>query len=170
MLVFLRILADYKNVLAGTSDMFGDSFKNFWGILGLLALLNLIFLAVKEFLVNMCIVVSTTNVHENMIKSLLRIPASFYDETPSGILINKFTTDLGVLDNSLVVAFIDAVVGPILIVVAIINMVYENPYFAIPAGILLGIIVAFFIYSRTAFVACKQLDLHNKGPLFHFYN
>jgi len=105
-----------------------------------------------------------------MIKSLLRIPSSFYDETPSGILINKFTTDLGVLDNSLVVAFIDAVVGPILIVVAIINMVYENPYFVIPAGLLSAIIVAFFIYSRTAFVACKQLDLANKGPLFHFYN
>jgi len=47
MLVFLRLLADYKNVLAGTSDMFGDNFKIFWGILGFLALLNLIFMAAK---------------------------------------------------------------------------------------------------------------------------
>jgi ATP-binding cassette, subfamily C (CFTR/MRP), member 4 len=85
-------------------------------------------------------------------------------------LVNKITTDLGILDNSLLVVFIDAVVGPILVITAVINVVYEAPYFAIPAGVLLVIIVAFLIYSRTAFVASKQLDLGNKGPIFHFFN
>lgn len=169
-IVFIRVLADYKFVANGTSANFGGDFGRFWGTLGALALGNMLVLAVKEFMVNMTLVVSTSKVHENMIKSFLRMPPSFYEETTSGVLVNKFTTDLAVLDNSLAVIFIDAVVGPILVITAIINVIYEAPYFAIPAGILMIIIVAFLIYSRTAFVACKQLDLNNKGPIFHFFN
>jgi ABC-type multidrug transport system fused ATPase/permease subunit len=32
----------------------------------------------------------------------MRSPASFFDSTPSGILINKFSNDLGVIDSSLI--------------------------------------------------------------------
>ena len=69
----------------------------------------------------------------------------------------------------MVIACIDAAVGPILVITAVINMVYENPYFSIPVGILIVIILAFYLYSRTAFVSCKQLDLSQKGPIFHFF-
>jgi len=36
-----------------------------------------------------------------MINGIVRSPASFFDTTPSGMIINKFSNDLGVLDNSL---------------------------------------------------------------------
>ena len=105
-----------------------------------------------------------------MITFFLRSPVNFFDENPSGVLINKFTTDMGVLDNSLIVSFIDSVEGPILIIVAIYKMVHINLYFAIPAGILAVIAILFFIYARPAFLACKQLNLQRKGPIFNFFN
>jgi hypothetical protein len=46
-LAFLRILADYKNVQAGKSDWYAGDFTKFWGVLGFLAFLNLIFLVLK---------------------------------------------------------------------------------------------------------------------------
>lgn len=144
--------------------------NKFWGTLGALAIANVLFLVLKEFMVSVCMIISTSYVHENMIKSLLRMPMSFYDSTNSGVLVNIATTDLGILESSLVVVFIDAVVGPIIIISAVVNVIYEAPYFAIPAGVLLLIIVIFFIYSRTAFTACKQLDLQNKGSIFYFFN
>ena len=57
----------------------------------------------------MCIVLSSNQIHKDMINSFVYTPMNFFDTTPSGILVNKFTTDLGVLDNSLVVALIDAI-------------------------------------------------------------
>ena len=42
-----------------------------------------------------------------MILGIVRSPGHFFDQTPSGVLINKFSNDLGVLDNSLSQAFVD---------------------------------------------------------------
>jgi ATP-binding cassette, subfamily C (CFTR/MRP), member 4 len=131
---------------------------------------HFICLVIKYYMVNVIIVMDSTVIHEKMIETFLRIHSSFFDTTPSGVLINKFTTDLGVLDNSLMVAIIDAVDGPILIGVALFNTIHIDWYFAIPAAILAVIIISFFIYSRPSFIMCKQLDLQSRGPIFHFFN
>ena len=77
---------------------------------------------------------------------------------------------MGILDNSLVIAFIDSLEGPILIGVAIGNMTHINLWFLVPSGILAIIIILFFVYSRPAFIACKQIDLQIKAPVFQFYS
>lgn len=99
----------------------------------------------------------------------MRSPGSFFDSTPSGILVNKFSNDLGVIDNSLVFACIDALEGPIIILVAIVNMAQINFWILIPAGVILVIAIMFFWYARPVISGCKQLDLQNKNPIFHFY-
>jgi ATP-binding cassette, subfamily C (CFTR/MRP), member 4 len=169
-LIYLRFLGQYEKVQAGISSTFGGDFGLFWGILILLVAVHFILLAVKYFLINMSLVKSNTQIHERMIEAMLRSPLDFYSKTPLGVLTNKFTTDLGVLDNSLVVSLIDAIEGPILIIVAFVNMIEIDRYFAIPAGVLTVLSLLFFFYARPAIVACKQLDLKNKGPIFHAYN
>jgi len=42
-----------------------------------------------------------------MMFGIVRSPGSFFDNTPSGVLINKFSNDLGILDNTLSLSFID---------------------------------------------------------------
>jgi hypothetical protein len=77
-IIFLRILADYINVFQNTSAIFGGDFGRFWGTLMALAIANTIFLIIKEFMLNMYLVICTSSVHDNMIKSFLRMPISFY--------------------------------------------------------------------------------------------
>jgi len=127
-------------------------------------------LVLKYYLVNICLVMDSTVIHDRMIEVFLRIHSTFFDTTPSGVIINKFTTDLGVLDNNLIIALIDAVEGPILIGVALFNMIHIDWWFSIPAAILAVIIISYFIYARPSFITCKQLDLQSRGPIFHFYN
>jgi ATP-binding cassette subfamily C (CFTR/MRP) protein 4 len=43
-----------------------------------------------------------------MVNGIVRSPGAFFDVTPSGVLINKFSNDLGILDNALPMALIDA--------------------------------------------------------------
>ena len=170
LLAYLRILGDFHNVKDGISTSFQGNFRLFWIILTVLVIVHFILLVLKYFLTNICMVMDSSKAHEGMIDFFLKGPTSFFDLTPTGLLTNKFTTDLGVLDNSLIIAFIDSLEGPVLVAVAIGNMIHIDPWFAVPCGVLAVIIFVFFVYSRPAFIACKQLDLQIKAPVFHFYS
>lgn len=104
-----------------------------------------------------------------MIYTIVRCPGSFFDTTPSGMLVNKFSNDLGILDNIMIFGLIDALEGPSIIIIAIINIVIINWIFVFAAAIIMGIAVWFFTYSRQVIQKCKQLDLQNKTPIFHFF-
>jgi ABC-type multidrug transport system fused ATPase/permease subunit len=167
---YLRILADYDNVEVGESFYFSDSYALYWGVLILMVEAYFIFHFLKYLLLNVSVLMNNTEIHQNMIHALLRSPLSFFCRTPSGILTNKFTTDVSLLDNSLVVAIIDALEGVVLVGVAIFNMVRVDAYFAILAAVLLLFGLLFFLFSQAPIMACKQLDLQEKGPIFHAYS
>ena len=47
-----------------------------------------------------------------MIDGILKSHSGFFDTTPSGELINKFSSDLSILDNNLFFTLIDSIEGP----------------------------------------------------------
>lgn len=59
-----------------------------------------------------CLAVTLLNAseanHLNMIKAIVRCPGKFFDTTPSGTLVNKFSNDIGIIDNVLFFGMIDA--------------------------------------------------------------
>ena len=132
--------------------------------------LYFITLVLKYQLLYLTLLNSNSSLHESMINGIVRSPASFFDVTPSGVLINKFSNDLGILDNSLAMALKDALEGPTSMLVAIVNICQIYPLFIPPAVVLLIIGIAFFFYARPVIVQCKQLDLANKNPIFQTYS
>lgn len=104
-----------------------------------------------------------------MVNGIVRSPGAFFDVTPSGVLINKFSNDLSILDNALALTMMDTLEGPTSIVIAIVNICQIYPYFIPPAVVILFCSILFFFYSRPVIVQCKQLDLANKNPIFHTY-
>jgi hypothetical protein len=44
-----------------------------------------------------------------MLFALLRSPTQYFDITPTGRLINRFSNDLGIMDNTLAFTLIDAI-------------------------------------------------------------
>jgi len=105
-----------------------------------------------------------------MIEAIVRSPGSFFDSTPSGMLTNKFSNDLGIIDNGLISAMVDSFEGPVAIISAIINICQIDVYILIPSALVMLFAVAFFVYSRAAVIGTKQLDLQNKAPIFHFFS
>jgi len=105
-----------------------------------------------------------------MIRSIVRCPSHFFDTTPSGILINKFSNDLGVLDSALSFSFIFTLEGPALTLVALINVCLLSTYMIAPTIVIFILCIVFFLYCRKALIQTKQRDLKNKSPIFHFYN
>lgn len=125
-----------------------------------------------------CIKISI-NVHNRMFVSLVRAPMKFFDENPSGnykhftvknisleILLNilfyffiifigrvmnRFTKDLGAMDELLPYSFFDAVTIFLLMVSMVILIIIANYYMAIPTGLLLiGLFSLRAYFIRTA--------------------
>ena len=92
-----------------------------------------------------------------MIEAIVRSPAHFFDSTPSGILVNKFSNDFGVLDNSLIFNFIDALEGVLLVIIAVANICQIDIIFLVPSVIFLVAGVLFLIYVRSVILKCKEL-------------
>ncbi|OWF38261.1 Multidrug resistance-associated protein 7 [Mizuhopecten yessoensis] len=70
-------------------------------VYGCLAALYSLFSLVKEVLfvyggINMARII-----HNNLLNSMLKAPMSFYDVTPIGRILNRFSSDMGVVDDSL---------------------------------------------------------------------
>ena len=164
---FFRILAQYDQIGTNHENNWFDDYGDFWTALCLLQVGYFVMMVLKYFLVNLVILNSNEKIHEEMIHSVVRSHSYFFDMTPSGRLTNKFSNDLGILDNILSFTFIDAIEGPIISIILIINVFQINVYF-IPLGIVnILFIVVLFLICKKAIVNTFQLDLRLKSPLFN---
>lgn len=161
---FFRLFGFYDLIRANT--MTGWIFEHYWLALGLLQLGFFIFLSSKYFIVNFIVLKSNEKLHENMFLALLRSPTKFFDTTPTGRLINRFSNDMSILDNSLAFTLIDTIEGPIMALVLLINVFQIVPFFIIPAAVNLIVQALWFIYCKRTIIQTKQLDLRLKSPVF----
>lgn len=104
-----------------------------------------------------------------MIHSLVRCPSSYFDVTPTGKLLNNFSNDLGILDDTLAIVSLDVIEGPISGIIMLANIFQINPLFIPPGSISVACLIFFFIYCKPAIIESKQLDLRTKTPVFKMY-
>jgi len=104
-----------------------------------------------------------------MVRALTHSPANYFDSTPSGVLINKFSKDLGIVDNNMIFTLIEGVEGVLIILAAIVNVCLIDNLLIPPALIVVVIISAIYVYGRGVIIACKELDLQSKSPIIHTF-
>ena len=89
-------------MLISTSWLNPGSMANYWIIVGG-TLIVLFFVGIVKLYCMVHVLINASEaVHDNMLQSILRCPTKFFDKNPSGNLVNKFSTDLGTIDNILV--------------------------------------------------------------------
>ena len=105
-----------------------------------------------------------------MIHGLVRSPCTYFDQTPTGQLTNKFSNDLGVLDNALAFNLVDIFEGPLIMCVLLVNIFSIDLFFLIP-GFLSAIFISIaFLFCKQPIVEAKQLDLRLKSPIYSMVN
>jgi ABC-type multidrug transport system fused ATPase/permease subunit len=87
-----------------------------------------------------------------MIHGLVRCPSGYFDTTPTGRLINKFSNDLGILDNTLAFVMMDTVEGPMVGIIMIVNIFQINLFFIPPGVINIAFIIFYFIFCKKTIV------------------
>nr|CAH7718231.1 unnamed protein product [Callosobruchus chinensis] len=104
--------------------------------------------------------------HNRMFACILQAPMRFFDTNPSGRILNRFSKDMGGLDEQLPKAALDAI-QVFLVMSGILIMVFiVTPLMLIPAAIL-GLI---FYWFRTVYIASaqdiKRLEGVTRAPVF----
>lgn len=90
-----------------------------------------------------------------MIHGIVRSPCWYFDITPSGRLTNRFSNDIGIMDNLLAFVLTEVVEGPIVCLVMVINIFQINIFFIIPGGIFIVLVIGFYFYCKRAIVSVK---------------
>jgi len=87
----------YLNVSQSDLKGFVNNHPDLWMYqsvhMGLLVLMVIIGL-VKGFALAILFVRGATNLHERMLKSIMKAPLAFFDSTPAGRVLNRFSKDM----------------------------------------------------------------------------
>ncbi|CAH1784702.1 unnamed protein product [Owenia fusiformis] len=107
--------------------------------------------------------------HNKLVKNILRCPMSFFDTTPMGRVLNRFSKDLDIVDITLpqyIMGWL-ASVGPMFATIVAIS--YSTPIFLIA---LLPLGICFFVFQRLYTNTARQLkriESVRRSPIFsHF--
>lgn len=109
---------------------------------------------------------ASQNLHDSMFNGCVSTSMRFYDTNPSGRILNRFSKDMGSVDELLPKAILDATQIILSMIGTIVVTVVVNPMFLIPLAVL-GII---FIYLRKIYLKTskniKRLEGITRSPVF----
>lgn len=92
-----------------------------------------------SLLAGTCMVTAAGHLHAKMLKNIMRSPMSFFDTTPSGRILNRFSSDVDVIDNTLPGTLRVALTQVFIVLSTLIVISYSTPIFMtviIPLGFL----------------------------------
>ncbi|KAG8186529.1 hypothetical protein JTE90_023957 [Oedothorax gibbosus] len=132
---------------------------------GLVATVFLLSLVRTTSFFYMCMKASRT-LHNKMFRCVLRSPVSFFDSNPVGRVLNRFSKDVGVIDETMPVAALDATIIFCTLLGIICVVAIVEPLLIIPTAI----ISVFFIFIRRFYLPTardvKRYEGITRSPIF----
>jgi ABC-type multidrug transport system fused ATPase/permease subunit len=112
----------------------------------------------------------SSNLHNSMFSSIIHTNMRFFDINPSGRIMNRFSKDIGSVDELLPKAIMDASQIILMMAGSLVVTVSVNPYFLIPI-VVMGLLFFFVrkIYLSTS-KNVKRLEGITKSPVFTHLN
>ncbi|BES91436.1 Multidrug resistance-associated protein [Nesidiocoris tenuis] len=110
------------------------------------------------------------NIHGRMVQSSLYTDVSYFNNNPSGSILNRFSKDLGSTDEMLPKGLLDTFQTMGMVIGAIINTMVVNYYLLFPVLVFCSII--FVIrrnYLRTS-LNLKRIENMSRGPVYTHLN
>ncbi|XP_046746878.1 ATP-binding cassette sub-family C member 4-like isoform X1 [Diprion similis] len=115
--------------------------------------------------VKMCVSASH-NIHNSMFSNLLLATMRFFNNNPSGRILNRFSKDIGTMDELLPKTMLEAIQILAMMVGMLVMVAVVNPWMIIPIIIIGGVFYTVrFYYLKTA-QDIKRLEGIAKSPMF----
>jgi ABC-type multidrug transport system fused ATPase/permease subunit len=140
------------------------------GIYFLFAVSLGVFTFIRAFLLARFGVRASETLHRNLLNSILRAPQSFFDTTPLGRIISRFSKDLYSIDLELVDYFDFFLFATLNVFISLGTILFITPWFGIaliPLGFFYFKILNYF---RRISRETKRLDSITRSPVYAFFS
>ncbi|XP_015437285.1 PREDICTED: multidrug resistance-associated protein 4-like [Dufourea novaeangliae] len=113
---------------------------------------------------------SSQKIHDSMFWSILQSTMSFFHRNQSGTIMNRFSKDVGSMDDLLPKVTLDTVQTFLVIIGSCIMIAIINYWMILPLIILLFCIYILFIYNARNSRSMQRLQSITKSPVFSHVN
>ncbi|KAL4428720.1 hypothetical protein ABPG74_001874 [Tetrahymena malaccensis] len=159
----------YSKTIGKYGNQGADQFY-YISLLGYLSLTYFVNLVLKYFLLTFIANRSSFHIHNKMVYSIIRAKVLYFDRTPSGRILNRFSSDLGIIDQDLVRTSMDTIEIIFSFFILMGTIISINPYFSIIAVVEILILGLYLGISKEVLVQSKQIDLRYRSPVYTFFN
>lgn len=135
-----------------------------------LSVISLLFLCLENYTFSYGGVQAARELHKNMLKSVTKAPVAFFDVTPVGRIMNRFSQDMEVIDKLLPFTLHDFSYKLWKTVAILVLISVLTTYFGV---VLLPIFFVFHLlqkYYRRTSQQLKRMDNTSKSPVFAFFS
>ncbi|THH32362.1 hypothetical protein EUX98_g1802 [Antrodiella citrinella] len=116
-----------------------------------------------------CSIRSSKHLHDSMLHGVLRAPMSFFEQTPTGRIVNLFSRDVYVVD-SILARVIQNVIRTTCTAGVIVWVIgYSFPLFLVSVPFLSWFYVRVMIYYLSTSRELKRLDAVSRSPIFAWF-
>ncbi|XP_041372529.1 multidrug resistance-associated protein 1-like [Gigantopelta aegis] len=158
-----------KNTSRWNTSEYQNKNAMYLGVYGGLGLTQAVIVLLYSVLASTRMVQAARNLHKSMLANIMRSPMMFFDTTPIGRILNRFSRDVETIDNNLpqlVRMWINTVFSVLSTVIVI---SYSTPIFLvviIPLGLFYWLIQRFYIPTSRQL---KRIESVTRSPIYsHF--
>lgn len=154
---------------ANTDQSKADDLNFYLGVYTLIVMSNIIFGSARFAILYWGALRANRTLYSELLHRVFRAPLRFFDTTPVGRILNRFSKDFETIDSEIPNNILHFVIQCIAIVSSIVTVGAVLPVFSIP----MIIVTAIIIYLGSMFVSVsrelKRMDSVSRSPLFsHF--
>ncbi|KAF9080158.1 Canalicular multispecific organic anion transporter 1, partial [Mortierella sp. AD031] len=113
---------------------------------------------------------ASDTLHNTLLNNILRLPMSFFDTTPTGRIINRFSSDIFSIDEKLPWSFHDMFFCGVSVAGSLIVIAITTPIFLVivpPIFVIYGFVMTYYIASSRAF---KRIESVAKSPMYQHFS
>nr|AJG01605.1 ATP-binding cassette sub-family C member 1 [Dreissena polymorpha] len=107
--------------------------------------------------------------HNAMLSNILKLPMVFFDTTPLGRVVNRFSQDIDTIDNALPMTMRQLLNLFVSLISTMVVITYSNP---ITAAVLVPILIVYYVFQRFYIPTSRQLkriESTTRSPVYsHF--
>lgn len=139
------------------------------GVFGTLGLAQGLFVLISSIWSTYAVNHASKTLHEQLLSNILRAPMSFFDTTPTGRIVNRFSGDISTVDDTLPQTLRSWVLCLFGIISTLVMICMATPVFAIviiPLGIIYVSVQVFYVATSRQL---RRLDSVTRSPIYsHF--
>ena len=143
-----------------------DQQSSYIGLVSWLTCIVILLSIARAYFTFYFLIKASQRLHHQMLQSVLRAKIEFFDTNPLGRILNRFSADVGICDETLPLTIYDFAVGVFVVVGSVVIAIVSLPFTLIA----LPPLVYYFIQLRRVFVMTtrelKRLEGMARSPIY----